>query len=139
MTLKVLASGKVRVNLALGANSQVFGTMYTVPAATTVFIKELVITTENAIAGVADMQPYILKSGDTDLTAVASNTGTSTRAVAENKTAITLSATISRATPTILARNTILATGDSVRLWVFYGAITPGNTDAFFQISGDEF
>ena len=139
MTLKVLASGKIRVNLPLGANAQLHGTMYTVPTGLTAFIKELLLNHESANAVVMNIEPYILKSGDTDLTTVATNTAVETRAVAENKNVILFGAQLAQATLGILARNTLLAAGDSVRIWSYYAAVTPGNTDVFFQLSGDEF
>jgi hypothetical protein len=145
MTLKTLAEDRTRVNLAAGANAQVFAALYTVPIGKTAFIKEILLAACQATA-VFKMEVYVLKSGDTDLTTVAADNGALGRGVAENKRVLLLSNTITSdvtaGTPAVcnvIGRNTLLSAGDAVKLWVHYGAVTPGNADVAYLISGDEF
>lgn len=146
MTWKTLAAGKQRVSLGAGPNSQVFGTLYTVPAGKTATIKEVLFVYFSLTGIVSNACLYVLSSGNTDLTAVAADVRLLSRSATENKPVQPLSADVASlnevapgtTTPTILARNTIMAAGDKLNAWVDYGAVTPVNQDLAFQVSGDE-
>jgi len=144
MTLKVLARTRTRVTLAIGANAQVFMTIYTVPAGQRAYIKDILGTINSSSGAGGQYDIYVLKSGDTDLTTVATDTPADRRANTENKTiacvAVGLSMNNSSATEAldVIARNTILEAGDVLKVWCHYGAITPGDTDGTFSVSGDE-
>jgi len=138
LTLKTLATGKIRVNLPLGPNGQVFGTLYTVPTGKTAYVKEL-LTMLFSAGQTTPYEIYILPSGITDLTTVASNVEAYSRAQTENKGITVFSGRgIAADAVNVFARNTILSAGDAIKCWVHYGAITPGNVDLFSQLSGDE-
>ena len=145
MAWKTLAEGKTRVNLSTaGARGQVFGTLYTVPAGKKALLKGL--TCGMAASGNGEFELYMLESGSTDLSTVASNVMAMSRANTEDKTIFPIGVTTSFAFDNTayfdnyVSRSTILAAGDVIKVWVHYAAaVTPGNTDAFYILSGAEF
>jgi len=144
MTLKTIAFDRLTATLAAGAASSVFGTLYTVPVLKRAFIKEILASMSSSAGAAGKWALYILKSGDTDLTSAAAEVHVAERAQAENKriapVAQELSLNNSAATgvQNTIARNTIMEAGDKLNAWVYYPAITPGDTQLCFIVSGDE-
>ena len=96
-------------------------------------------------ASAATYEVYVLPTGATDVSTTAADNSIVGRANAENvniapltvETTAILTSAASYATPALLLRERLNA-GDSVRCWVHYGVVTPGNSDLFFILSGVE-
>jgi len=139
LTLKDLAQGKVRTNLSTaGPRGQIHSTLYTVPTGKTGYVKEI-ICAMIPNTGTVQFELYVLKSGNTDVTAVASDVDLMTRVQSQDANAQILSAkNLTQIVTQVLARNLVLAADDAIKAWVHYGAVTPANTDILYLISGDE-
>lgn len=144
MTLKTLGKGRTEVNLALGPNAQVFGTLYTVPVGKSAFIKEILAIIKGS-ASTGNFDLYVLPNGVVDLTAVATDVSVVNRGKVETKNIDCMlgptayDSSVTGAVVTVVGRNTLLEAGDALKCWIHYAAVTPGLTDMFFRVSGDEF
>ena len=150
MPFKKLASGRVRVNLGLGPNSQILGTIGTVPAGKSWVFKELIafVLFGSSPAGTSNFTCYILPSGATDITAnVSTDNSVMIRARNENASIVLYDTdvpgvnanTTSYSVVLYSTRRLIVSAGDAIKAWVHYGAVTPGNTDLSYILSGIEF
>jgi len=139
MTLKSLFNGKVRgTNAALPATTQELVTIYTVPASTVAFVKEILMLGFTAAASV-HYQLYVLKSGGTD---VAGSTTPIEQSATNVADCIPLdddrTASLAR---TRTAMNLVLNAGDAIKLRIVNvsaGALTDLTTGLNIAISGDE-
>lgn len=123
-----------------GNNGQVFGTIYTVPANKTFFLKQLVWAMETGTGSSLSMNFYVLKSGDTDLSTTANWYNLNQASQTQTKPVYTLGASLGPgATNSATATNfnTALSAGDKINVWFSYGAVTPGATNLTCILFGD--
>ena len=113
------------------------GTVLTVGAGVSVLIKEITFDWDSSAVIQAGL--YVLPSGDTDLTS-GGNVTPLARARAETKTIYPIAVMPNGVTHnhTLYTRNTLLEAGDSLRVWITYGAVTP-TTQFAIKVSGDQF
>ncbi len=143
MTVKNLAETKYSNAVQAGANIEKV-VLYTVPGGKSAIIKEILVSLTKS--GAVGIHIYILKSGGVDLSgAPAVLTFGANEALVAAPGADVLNETVDGGLQgavalTVLARNTILAAGDAVKLaGIVTGAIAVDNTRAKIIVSGDEF
>lgn len=140
MTLKQVG-GDISDNLNVAGAKCLPATnaIYTCPAGKTAYVKEIVIYHTNATNSAVTVDIYRLPSGATDLTTTAASNDSAFRAGAESKVITPCVMNIARITFTVIARNTVLNAGDALKLWWYYGAVTPGVAHAYVSVTLDEF